>query len=99
MNEETIIFDFRYKDLQYNAFICEFPKFFMKIRYLNIIALTLWTASKQYDEYLPLGSTLVSLFDENLRLREGNYNLMIWPDSIPDCSSNSSTPGNNFNII
>jgi phosphatidylinositol 3-kinase len=53
----------------------------------------------------PLGSTIVSLFDKNLRLREGfknnsiyillkgKYNLIVWPNTIPDTSNSSSTPG------
>lgn len=41
----------------------------------------------------PIGSTTFPLFDENLRLREGKHNLLIWPNVMPDTSFDSRTPG------
>ena len=37
MNEETIIFDFRYKDLQYNAFIGMIIDLFIKNYFFSFL--------------------------------------------------------------
>ena len=57
------------------------------------IAITLWSTDKKYDESKPLGSTIISIFDENDRLRQGKYHLFIWPDTLPDYQTPTSTPG------
>jgi phosphatidylinositol 3-kinase len=36
---------------------------------------------------------VISLFDKDLKLREGKVNLLIWPDRLPDTSIDSMTPG------
>ncbi|KAL4462880.1 hypothetical protein ABPG72_019023 [Tetrahymena utriculariae] len=75
--EQNIIFNYKYKDLSYNS----------------IIAITLWCSQKNKDEKKPLGCTTISLFDDQFRLRQGKYHLYIWPDTLPDTSYTSITPG------
>ena len=58
-----------------------------------MIAITAWSSKKSYDENKPLGSTTISLFDEDFKLRLGKYHLYIWPATLPDCTYNSLTPG------
>ena len=40
-----------------------------------------------------MGSTVFTLFDEKLHLREGKNHVVIWPDSFPDSRLESSTTG------
>lgn len=75
--DETIIFNYRYRDLPYSA----------------IAAVDIWSTGKAFDRERPLASTTFSLFDENFKLRTGKYHLMLWPDRRSDISSNSTTPG------
>lgn len=75
--DQEIAFNYRYKDLSYNS----------------LIAITIWCTNKNRDEKRPLGSTTISLFDEDLKLREGKLNLYIWPNTLPDYSFDSKTPG------
>lgn len=63
IHEDNIVFPVNYKDLSYNS----------------LIAITVYSPGKTYDENSPLGSTTIPLFDENLKLREGKHNLVIWP--------------------
>lgn len=57
------------------------------------IAITLWSSAKEFDQKRPLGSTVISLFDENDILRQGKYHLFVWPDTQPDYLIPTSTPG------
>jgi Phosphoinositide 3-kinase C2 len=41
----------------------------------------------------PIGSTMVSIYDENLKLRRGPHYLVIWPEMEPDLCFNSRTNG------
>ncbi|CAD8088581.1 unnamed protein product [Paramecium primaurelia] len=75
--QETIFFNSNIKDLSYNS----------------LIALSIYSTQQKYEEAKPLGSTTFPLFDENLKLREGKINLLIWPNTQPDTSFNSKTPG------
>lgn len=75
--DEQIIFNYKYRDLSYNSFV----------------AINIWSTQKPYHETKPLGSTVVSLFSDKLKLREGKHHLMIWPDQLADCSLATSTPG------
>ncbi|KRX01351.1 Protein kinase-like domain [Pseudocohnilembus persalinus] len=75
--QEDIIFNFYYKDLSYNS----------------LIAITLWTTNKKYSKNKPLGSTTITLFDSDLKLRQGKFHLYIWPETQPDISYNSKTCG------
>jgi hypothetical protein len=72
-----MVFNYRYKDLTYSS----------------IIVITIWCTSKNREENKPLGSTTISLFDEDFRLREGKFHLYIWPNTLPDYLYHSSTPG------
>lgn len=76
-HEEHLIFGTPLKELSYNS----------------IIALTLWSTAKEYNPNSPLASTTLPLFDQNLRLREGKLNLLLWPNVAPDISFDSKTPG------
>lgn len=58
-----------------------------------MIGITIWSSQKDYNENSPLGSTTLPLFDENFRLREGQLNLLIWPNVAPDLNESSKTPG------
>lgn len=49
MLDDDIVFSNNYKDLSYNS----------------LIAITLWSTNKPYDELSPLGSTVLPLFDDN----------------------------------
>ena len=77
MLDKKIILPFKYKNLPYNS----------------LIAITLWSSFKTRQEDKPLGGTVISLFDEEFKLREGKYHLHIWPNSLPDIRYNSTTPG------
>ncbi len=57
----------------------------------NKSALSLHTTTRPYEDYA--GSSVISVFDMNLKLREGKYNIIIWKDREPDCSLDSCTPG------
>ena len=72
-----MFFPVSYKDLSYNA----------------MIAITIYSPGKSFDESSPLGSTTFPLFDENLKLRMGKHNLLVWPNMPPDMSFDSKTPG------
>ena len=41
----------------------------------------------------PIASTTISLYDQNLKLRQGTYLLLLWPETHPDASFESTTPG------
>ena len=69
-----------------------FSNFYKDLSYNSLIAVTIWCTSKPYSENSPLGSTVFSLFDENLKLREGKHNLLIWPNVPPDISFESKVP-------
>lgn len=49
----NIVFDVKYSELPYNA----------------IVAITIWDSNKSRDPNHPLGGTIISLFDEELKLR------------------------------
>lgn len=58
-----------------------------------MIAFSIWSCLRDYDEMATLGSTTVTLFDDNLKLREGKFNLLLWPNVLPDYGFESKTPG------
>lgn len=66
---------------------------YKELSYHSLIAITIWSTNKTWEEKKPLGATTISLFDEEFKLREGKYHLYIWPNSMPDYSFNSKTPG------
>ena len=76
---EPIIFDWKYSDLS--------P--------WSRIAITVWSSAKKYNPRRPLGSTVISIFDERECLRQGKYHLFIWPDVLPDTDMPTTTPGLN----
>lgn len=41
----------------------------------------------------PIASTTISLYDENLKLRQGTELLLLWPETMPDASFECQTPG------
>jgi hypothetical protein len=51
------------------------------------------SSAKKYDSKKPLGSTIVPIFDDKGKLRQGKFHLFIWPDVLPDLDENSKTPG------
>ena len=55
--------------------------------------MTLWSTSKSFDAGEPLGGCTVSLFDKNLKLRDGILNLIVWPGRKPDIGPDANTPG------
>jgi hypothetical protein len=63
-----------------------------------LIAITLWSTNKPFDELSPLGSTILPLFDENFKLREGKLNLLIWPNVPPDISFDSKVLKSIYNL-
>lgn len=74
---ESILFDWNYENLSVDS----------------QIAISVWSSTKKNDSRSPLGSTVISIFDENDCLRQGKYHLFIWPDVLPDIQSPTSTPG------
>jgi hypothetical protein len=42
------------------------------------------SSAKKYDSKKPLGSTIVPIFDDKGKLRQGKFHLFIWPDVLPD---------------
>ena len=75
--DQNISFNYKYRDLAYNS----------------MIAISIWCSAKNRDEKRPLGSTTITLFDENHRMREGKFHLYIWPNTLPDFKFDSTTPG------
>ena len=51
------------------------------------------SSAKKHHPKKPLGSTLISIFDENDSLRQGKYHLFIWPNVLPDHETPTTTPG------
>ena len=90
--EETLEVPFKYQHLSYNTIIGIYSLIAQCLPLA--LAFTIWSLDIPYNKTRPLGSTIISLFDKNLKLREGKYNLLIWPDRLPDTSVNSLTPGN-----
>ena len=41
----------------------------------------------------PLASTMIDVFDNKERMRQGTFNLFLWKDKTLDISINSQTPG------
>lgn len=74
---EAILFDWTYENLSFDS----------------RIAITIWSSAKRYEPRRPLGSTVISIFDENDCLRQGKYHLFVWPDALPDYEWPTSTPG------
>lgn len=46
---------------------------------------------KPYEESLVAGTT-IDIFDEKFRLRQGTFNLYLWPKKKADISLNTLTP-------
>jgi hypothetical protein len=74
---EAILFDWTYENLSSDS----------------RIAITIWSSAKKRDTNHPLGSTVISIFDENDCMRQGKYHLLIWPDTLPDHEWPTTTPG------
>ena len=70
-----------------------FPTKISELSYNSMIVFSIWSLYKKFDHDSPLGSTSVTLFDEELRLRSGNFLLNIWPLTKPDYRYDSLTPG------
>lgn len=64
----------------------ELPIKIANLNYNSILALTIWSLDRKFDEERPIGSTTISIFDESLKIRDGKFNLLIWPDRLPDIS-------------
>ena len=62
--KQEFSYDYRYKDLPYNSFL----------------AITIRSCDREYNENCPLASTIVSLFDDKMQLRQGVENLLLWPE-------------------
>mmetsp|Transcript_14580 Transcript_14580/g.12382 ORF Transcript_14580/g.12382 Transcript_14580/m.12382 type:complete len:182 (+) Transcript_14580:46-591(+) len=71
----------------------ELPIKISHLNYNSIVALTIWSLDRKYESDKPIGGTIFSIFDQNLRMREGKINLLVWPDRLPDTSNDSKTPG------
>lgn len=67
--------------------------------YTTILAFSIWSFDQE-SLGTPIGSTIISLYDEYLKIRQGKCTLVIWPDTEPDISFDSTTPGivNDHNI-
>lgn len=90
--EEDLELPVKIASLSYNSIVGISALYSSTQHYLSI-ALKIWSLDCKYDETKPLGSTIVSLFDSELKLREGKLNLLIWPNRLPDTSIDSMTPG------
>jgi len=86
--DEDIELPVKVSHLNYNAIIS-----ISSIMSIISIGITIWSLDKKFEEDKPIGSTIISIFDSNLKLREGKFNLLIWPDRLPDTSIDSTTPG------
>lgn len=56
------------------------------------VAITIWDLSKTMEQGL-LGSTIIDIFDEKTRMRQGSYSLFIWKGKQADLSVECKTPG------
>lgn len=57
-----------------------------------ILSLTIWDIYGT-NKSIPVGSTVIPLFGKRGTYRQGMHDLKVWPDMLPDPSSNSTTPG------
>lgn len=62
-----------------------------KQTFTSIQAFTIFSVDKNGE--VPIGSSIISLYDDLLKQREGPYLQLIWPDRYPDVSFNTCTPG------
>ena len=56
------------------------------------VAITIYDLSKSMGEGL-LGSTIIDVFDEKTRMRQGSYSLFVWKGKQADLSVECKTPG------
>ena len=56
------------------------------------VAITIYDLSKSIEQGL-LGSTIIDIFDEQTRMRQGSYSLFIWKGKQADLSVECKTPG------
>jgi hypothetical protein len=62
-----------------------------KVSFATILAFSIFSMDRDTD--LPIASTIVSLYDQMLTLREGPHLLLLYPERKPDLTFNSNTPG------
>jgi hypothetical protein len=59
---------------------------------LTVIGISIYDMKRPYERSL-VGSTTVDIFDDKLRLRQGTFNLYLWPLTKADLGLNTETPG------
>ncbi|XP_005106443.1 phosphatidylinositol 3-kinase catalytic subunit type 3 [Aplysia californica] len=57
-----------------------------------LLAFTVWDYYGT-EGMIPIGATTVPVFGKRGTLRKGMHDLKVWPESVPDVASPSSTPG------
>lgn len=62
-----------------------------KLTFTTIQAFTVFSVDRNGE--IPIGGTIISLYDELLKQREGPYLQLLWPDRYPDVSFDTCTPG------
>ena len=69
-----------------------FPIRYCDLATVSLIGITIYDMKKPYAESLLAGTT-IDIFDEKFRLRQGVFNLYLWPKVKADISLNSKSPG------
>ena len=58
----------------------------------SILGITIYDMRRPFEQSV-VASTTIDLFDEALRLRQGTFNLYLWPGRQADINHPSKTPG------
>ena len=69
-----------------------FPIRYCDLATVSLIGITIYDMKKPYAESLLAGTT-IDIFDEKFRLRQGVFNLYLWPKVKADICLNSKSPG------
>jgi len=56
------------------------------------VGITIYDMSREHSRG-PLASTVIDVFDSKQRMRQGTFNLFLWPDRKLDMSLECTTPG------
>jgi hypothetical protein len=69
-----------------------FPMRYCDLAIKSLVGITIYDMRRPIDTSI-VASTTIDLFDEKLRLRQGTFNLFLWPASEADINIPSKTPG------
>lgn len=57
-----------------------------------LLAITVWDLNTP-DQDIPVAGSTISLFDRYGELRQGPYEIRMWPNKVADCYAQTTTPG------